>query len=215
MTSAPSINGFGPPVWVDNFDGPAGLPNASNWDIIVSGPNYGNREVQYYTNSTANVTLTGSGDLDITPQKDSSGKWTSGRLECRYSQSCPENGKMILQAELKTGTAPGSQQAGVWPAFWALGQAIRSGVAWPDCGEWDIMENSSGGAFTLASLHFGNSGREVSVGGSMGQPEQATVNVGNFNTYSLMVDRTPKNWQDQTLTWSLNGVPWYTAYGRE
>lgn len=216
MTTAPTITGFGAPTWVDEFDGPAGLPDTTKWNIIVTGPNYGNHEVQYYTNSTTNVTVTGSGQLNITPQKDATGKWTSGRLECQQSFSCPEGGKMILQARLQTGTASAIDQAGVWPAFWALGQTIRTGVPWPRCGEWDIMENSSGDAYTLASLHYGDaSNKAISVGGGGGGPQQKSINVATFNTYAITVDRTPTDWQQQTLTWTLNGVPWFTAHGKE
>jgi len=33
--------------------------------------------------------------------------------------------------------------AGLWPAFWGLGNNINSGVPWPNCGETDILEDWS------------------------------------------------------------------------
>ncbi|KAL9079246.1 MAG: hypothetical protein Q9157_001864 [Trypethelium eluteriae] len=126
---------------------------------------------------------------------------------------------MILQAELRTGIDPVTEQAGVWPAFWALGGWIRShNTPWPECGEWDIMENSSGAGFTLASLHYGPDGdpvHEKSQGGQLNSAAEKSMPVEEFNTYSLMVDRTPSRWQDETLTWSLNGKPWFSVKGSD
>lgn len=215
---APAIPGF-TWVWVDDFNGSAGLPDQSNWNIINAGPNRGNGEVQTYTSSTSNVSLTGVGQLHITPQKDGNGNWTSARLEGVHKFSCADGGKVILQANLRTGIDPVTEQSGVWPAFWALGDWIRShGTPWPECGEWDIMENAGGAGFTLASLHYGpdgNPANERSVGGQLGSAAEKSMVVEDFNTYSLMVDRTPSNWEDEKLTWSLNGQPWFTAKGSE
>ena len=38
---------------------------------------------------------------------------------------------------------PNMTPEGIWPAFWALGNNINSGVAWPTCGESDILEDWS------------------------------------------------------------------------
>ena len=212
---APAIPGFNT-VWVDDFTGPAGPPDTSKWNIIDAGPNAGNQEVQTYTSSISNVSINGLGQLDITPERDGDGHWESGRVEGRHSFACPTNGKMILQADIRTGTDPASQQAGIWPAFWALGASIRHGTPWPECGEWDIMENASGASFTIATLHYGPDGNFANqkiVGGQPGTAAQANIDVQDFNTYSLTVDLTSSNWEDQTLTWSLNGQPWFSASG--
>jgi beta-glucanase (GH16 family) len=217
MTPAPEIPGY-TILWSDNFSGAAGtLPNTStNWDIVSAGPNFGNHEVQTYTTSPSNVSLSGQNTLQITPFKDTSGNWTSARLESKPYFACPAGGKMILQASLQTGTSPQPNQTGIWPAFWALGASVRSGTSWPECGEWDIMENAHGVSWTLASLHYGpdgNQANEKTVGGGVGSNAQHSFPAGQFNTFTLTVDRTATTWQDETLTWSLNGTSWFTVKG--
>jgi hypothetical protein len=81
------------------------------------------------------------------------------------------------------------------------------------------MENAHGQASTLASLNYGpgpGSINERSVGGGSNPSAWNPIVVEQFNTYSLTVDRTPLRWQDETLTWSLNGgAPWFTAKGSD
>lgn len=219
MTPPPSIPDY-TISWSDDFSGSAGsLPNtATNWFIIKAGPNFGNREVQTYTDSPNNVSLSGSSTLQILPIKDASGNWTSARLESIPSFACPPGGKMILQASLRTGTATQSNQAGIWPAFWSLGASIRAGTGWPECGEWDIYENAHGVNWTLASLHYGPDNKQAherSLGGRVGSTAQQNFPAGQFNTFALTVDLTDWTWQNQTLTWSLNGTPWYTVKGSD
>ena len=112
MSPPPNINGFHI-VWSDAFLGPAHtLPDSNNnWNIIQAGPNRGNGEVQTYTNSVNNVQLSGGSTLQIMPQKDGNGNWTSARLEGIHKFSCQAGQKMILQANLRTGRNPFFQQA--------------------------------------------------------------------------------------------------------
>ena len=112
MSPPPNINGFHI-VWSDAFLGPANtLPDTNNnWNLIQAGPNRDNKEVQFYTNSLQNVQLSGGSTLQIMPQKDGSGKWTSARLEGIQKFSCQAGQKMILQANLRTGRSPASQQS--------------------------------------------------------------------------------------------------------
>ncbi|KUJ13945.1 uncharacterized protein LY89DRAFT_672211 [Mollisia scopiformis] len=92
-----------------------------------AGPNTGNNEGQTYTsNTTNNVSLNGSGILYIEPQKDGNGHWKSARLEGKSAFSCPAGHRMLLQAEIRTGTFPYSSQAGIRPAFRALGKDDRN-----------------------------------------------------------------------------------------
>lgn len=44
------------------------------------------------TSSTSNVALDGSGNLLITPRRDASGNWTSGRIETRRTDFQPRPG---------------------------------------------------------------------------------------------------------------------------
>ncbi|KAI5855114.1 glycoside hydrolase family 16 protein [Durotheca rogersii] len=202
-------------VWSDNFAGPAGsLPNQSKWNIISKGPNAANQEVQHYTQSTSNSSVNGSGVLHITPQHNN-GQWTSARLEGKNAFNCPDGHRMLLQAELRTGTSPANQQAGIWPAFWALGNDIRNGknIDWPQCGEWDIMENAHGADFSLATLHYGRGGSDHLSRGGPGA--RVTFQVESFHTWAIKVNRTPSNWQDETLEWWLDGNKFFQIKGSD
>ncbi|KAF2175282.1 glycoside hydrolase family 16 protein [Zopfia rhizophila CBS 207.26] len=203
-------------VWSDDFSGPKGSsPDTSKWDIVNRGPNEGNREVQTYTSSTNSASLSGNGALHITPQKDNNGHWTSARLEGKSAFSCPDGHRMILQAELRTGTFPFDQQAGIWPAFWALGKNIRNNpsVPWPECGEWDVMENAHGVDYTLASLHYGlHGGEQISQGGPSAKK---TFTVEAFHTFAIKINRGASDWLDEKIQWYVDGENFYTVTGAQ
>jgi hypothetical protein len=68
-------------VFSDDFSGPAGSPpNPANW-FYDEGTGFGTGEIETMTNSTANCSLDGDGDLRLTAIKSASGAWTSCRLE--------------------------------------------------------------------------------------------------------------------------------------
>ena len=87
--------------------------------------------------------------------------------------------------------------AGLWPAFWALGNG-----KWPDCGEIDIMENIGDPTWTSAAMHgpgyFGNT------------PiiKRATFTADNditkWHIYSV-------DWTENTLVYKIDGNPFYTV----
>src|SRR4051794_37693284 len=75
-------------VFSEDFSGPSGAAlNTANWlyDTGIGYPggatNWGTGEIETMTSSTANVYQDGSGHLAIKPIRDSSGNWTSGRVE--------------------------------------------------------------------------------------------------------------------------------------
>lgn len=78
------------------------------------------------------------------------------------------------------------------------------------------MENAHGVPWTLASLHYGpdgNQANERSVGGSVGSAAQTEFPMGGCNTFSLTVDLREGNWEEQTLSWGLNGKVWFVVKG--
>lgn len=120
--------------WSDEFDGTAGsLPDASKWGFDLGNNGWGNQELQNYTNRPENVSLDGNGNLVITALRENFGgsPFTSARIK---TKNLFEQQYGRFEARLKT---PYGQ--GIWPAFWMLG-ANNDTVAWPGCGEIDIME---------------------------------------------------------------------------
>lgn len=122
--------------WSDEFNGQKGAsPEASKWsyDIGTGLNGWGNQELQYYTNRPENISMDGSGNLVINAQKESfaGSPFTSARIKTQSSLNT-KFGR--IEARIKTPYGPG-----LWPAFWMLGSNINT-VAWPQCGEIDIME---------------------------------------------------------------------------
>ncbi|MET8471908.1 glycoside hydrolase family 16 protein [Streptomyces sp. NPDC006422] len=189
-------------VFLDDFNGSAGTGvNTSNWQYDTGtsypgGPaNWGTGEVETMTSSTDNVSLDGSGNLRITPLRDSSGRWTSGRIETRRTDfQPPSGGKLRVSARIQMPNVTGTAAEGYWPAFWALGAPYRGNYQnWPGVGELDIMENVQGLNKVWATMHCGTSpggpcNETTGIGGSTACPG-STCQSG-FHTYSMEWDRS-------------------------
>jgi uncharacterized protein (TIGR03437 family) len=128
-------------VWSDEFNGSAGSPpNPSNWNYDLGGGGWGNGEAETYTNSPNNVFQDGQGNLVIQAIRDSSGNFTSARLQTGAPGASTQTTDLSWQYGLVEARIKLPFGLGVWPAFWMLGEDIAS-VSWPQCGEVDIMEN--------------------------------------------------------------------------
>src|ERR1700733_14990960 len=112
----------GPPagwstVFSDDFNGAAGSGADSQW-MYDTGPgsNFGTGEIETMTNSTSNVHLDGSGNLDITALGSGS-SWTSGRIQTTSANvGAPAGGELEVTASIQQPTGG----LGYWPAFWML-----------------------------------------------------------------------------------------------
>jgi len=142
------------PTWCQEFDGPAGPPSTEAWNFDLGNNNgWGNGEAEVYcgppgvlgnpsqcpttfSTSTAPVYIDGNGHLVIQP-RNVNGTWISARLNTDGGQTFQYG---ILEARIEL---PDLTNQGVWPAFWALGNNINSGVPWPVAGEIDILEDWS------------------------------------------------------------------------
>lgn len=228
--SAPSKAGY-TITFLDDFTGASGsLPSSSNW-IIDTGTSYpggpakwGNNELETYTRDPKNLRVTSGHTLIIVPLLNkATNTWTSGRIETTRTDFMAAPGKKLLvEARIKLGDAPASQQQGIWPAFWALGQDFRANVnSWPAPSEWDFMENLNGQSTIYSTLHCGTApGGPCNEFNGLGNGGVAFSRIG-WHTYGFVVDRSmvgagkPGTWKDETLTWLLDGKTVLTVKGAQ
>jgi len=175
-------------VWSDEFDGTT--LNTTNWvyDIGTGSGGWGNNELEYYTNRTQNVAVTG-GKLEITALSESYGgkNYTSGRIKTQGKQEW-KYGKIEASIKLPTGQ-------GIWPAFWMLGSNI-TGTVWPACGEIDIMEHVSNEAVTHGTMHWDSNGYQYYGGPG------PNLDFSQYHTYAI-------EWDANSIKWSIDGVQFW------
>jgi beta-glucanase (GH16 family) len=134
-------------LWSDEFDGPAGSPpDPDRWrhalgDGTADGnPGWGNSELEWYTDSTANVAHDGEGNLVITARH------ADGDRDCWYGTCLYTSARLLTRGlfEFQHGRIEARIKVpagvGLWPAFWMLGTNIAN-VGWPESGEIDVMEH--------------------------------------------------------------------------
>ena len=136
----------------DEFNGAKGAPPPANWGYDIGSRGWGNHELETYTSSRANSYLDGSGHLVIKAIREPDGTWTSARLVTsgHFSQAYG-----TFTARIKF---PGG--AGMWPAFWLLGDNGEAG------GEIDIAEEYGNPAWgdSSASVYSQNDTTERATG---------------------------------------------------
>ncbi|EFH83787.1 glycoside hydrolase family 16 protein [Ktedonobacter racemifer] len=198
-------------VFNEDFNGASGTGvNTSTWKYDT-GTGWGTGEIENMTNSTSNVSLDGNGHLAITPRRDGSGNWTSGRIETVQDNfAAPAGGQLKITASLQQPNVSGSAALGYWPAFWTLGTPFRTDHNWPHDGEIDIMEDVNGLSSVYGTLHCG-----VSPGG----PCNETTGIGSgkracsgcqtgYHTYTEIIDRSVS---PEQIRWYLDGVNYFTV----
>ena len=126
-------------VWSDEFNGPNGsAPDPKKWTYDLGGEGWGNNELETYTDRRENSHIE-NGNLVISARKENfegpdhiAREYTSARLKTQglFTQAFGR-----FEARIKI-----PQGQGIWPAFWMLGDNIKT-IGWPKCGEIDIMEN--------------------------------------------------------------------------
>ncbi|MFF2363266.1 glycoside hydrolase family 16 protein [Streptomyces sp. NPDC058122] len=218
--SAPTPPSGWSQVFVDDFTGAAGSGvNTTNWQYTTGtsypgGPaNFGTGEVETMTSSTNNVALDGNGNLLITPRRDASGNWTSGRIETKRTDfEPPAGGKLRIESRLQMPNVTGAAAKGYWPAFWALGAPYRGNYQnWPGVGELDIMENVQGLNTEWATMHCGTSpGGPCNETSGIGNntPCTGTTCQAGFHTYAMEWDRSTS---PEEVRFYLDGVNFHTV----
>ncbi|RKI10693.1 glycosyl hydrolase family protein [Corallococcus sp. AB030] len=166
-------------VWSDEFDGNS--VNTANWTPNTTV--HVNSEQQQYTNSGDNISVS-NGTLKLTArlQWNNGYPFTSGRLESAGKREF-SHGRIEARIKMPVG-------AGLWPAFWMLGNDINS-VGWPACGELDIMENVGYGDWVSGALH------------GPGYSGNTPIN-GRFYPSSSV-----SNWHVYRTEYSSSDIKWY------
>jgi len=207
---SPSYSGF-TRLWQDTFGGAAGTGvNEANWQIITN-INV-NNEIQQYTTSRNNLQISGGETVQIIPQKDASGRWTSGRIESKYTFTPAAGRVTIAEGLIRFGDTPIANKKGIWPAFWILGDALRNGVSWPRCGELDILETVNGQLTGYGTVHCdtypnGACNEPNGIGGTTAIPDHG------WHTWRMQWDRRSNNWQTETITWFRDGQQFHQISG--
>ena len=196
-------------VWSDEFNDPAGTsPDPARWEFEIGDgaingiPGWGNSELQYYTDSTANAATDGAGNLHISTLE------ADGSLGCYYGPCEYTSARMLSRnrAEFAYGRIESRMllpdgEAGLWPAFWSLGTDINQ-VGWPQTGEIDFMEYVS----RLPNEIFGTiHGPGYSGGQSFGSPWDFGEPASNeFHTFAI-------EWQPGLIEWYVDGILYHSA----
>jgi beta-glucanase (GH16 family) len=187
-------------IFFDDFSSPA--LDRSKWNVIVTGTTV-NDEQQAYVDSPDVIQLVAEGDaqgaehgaLAIRSRyragfRTPEGKafdFISGRIDTR-SKFDFTYGVAAARVKLTAG-------AGLWPAFWALGNG-----RWPDTGEMDILENVGDPAWTNFALHGpGYSGASAFVGRKY---FPAGTDITAWHVYAM-------EWTADALVFSVDGAEAY------
>ncbi|KAG8676771.1 hypothetical protein FPOAC2_02882 [Fusarium poae] len=197
-------------LWKDEFTGCQGCtPKDDNWNTALNINS--NNELQVYSTSNKNIQLSGGDTLQLVPWKDGKGEWTSGRLESKKAWHADKNKALRVEASIRMGDS--ARKQGMWPAFWMLGDALRHGTGWPLCGEIDIFERVNGDMTGFGTVHCGHEG-----GGPCNEPEglgqRVTIPDNDFHAWSVVIDRRAASWQDEKITWLLDGTPFHSISGK-
>jgi beta-glucanase (GH16 family) len=196
-------------VWGDEFDDPAGTPpDPAHWgyelgDGALNGlTGWGNIELQYYTDSPANASTDGEGNLLITLRE------ADGSLQCYYGPCAYTSARLLTRhrAEFAYGNIearirlPGGE-AGLWPAFWALGTNIDR-VDWPQAGEIDLVEYVS----RLPNEIFGTiHGPGYAGGAAYGNVYDFGLPAADeYHVFNIV-------WQENRIEWYVDGFLFHVA----
>ncbi|MFZ6027829.1 MAG: carbohydrate binding domain-containing protein [Chloroflexota bacterium] len=193
-------------VWSDEFEGAGGSPvNQANWTHEIGGHGWGNAEWEYYTDSTENSSVDGSGNLVITAREIEDG---AAPLECWYGDCTHTSARLVTanKFEFTYGRAEARLKVpygqGIWPAFWTLGNDIGT-VGWPGCGEIDIMENIGREPNIVhGTIHGPGYSGGSGIGGAY------TLESGNladdFHVFAI-------EWEPEEIRWYIDGTQYFTV----
>jgi beta-glucanase (GH16 family) len=138
-------------IFFDDFSGPA--LDRAKWNVIVTGRT-DNHEQQAYVDSPETIAIDPSaegatqGALAITTRRKTGFRTPEGRTFDFVSGRIDTRGKFDFTYGTAEARIKLTAGAGLWPAFWALGNN-----RWPDTGEMDILENVGDPTWTNFAVH--------------------------------------------------------------
>jgi beta-glucanase (GH16 family) len=202
-------------TWADAFNGDAGTGLDRDVYRYATGTGkFGTGEIETMTDSTRNVFHDGAGHLVLRALHegdDPAEGWTSGRFETRAASfGAARDGVVRIQASLQQPDLSRSTGAGYWPAFWMLGEGLRTGGSWPGVGEIDIMEGVNGRGSVFGTLHCGsNPGGPCRESTGIGSDERSCAGCRTgFHTYAVEIDRSSST---ERIRWFLDGRNYFTV----
>ncbi len=190
----------------DEFNGPSGSGiDPAKWTAETGGGGWGNQELEYYTNSTENAFINGSGSLVIKAIKLN----PPLTLSCWYGPCQYTSARLITKGkfDLKFGRFEARikipQGQGIWPAFWMLGNNIDT-VGWPQSGEIDIMENIGREPSTVhGTLHGPGYSGGNGIGASFILPNNQAF-AADYHVYAV-------EWSNNEVRWYVDGKIYKTV----
>ena len=201
-------------TWRDDFAGGKGTGLNRKTYRYDTGPGskFGTGEIETMTDSTRNVFHDGQGHLVLRALHsggDPAQGWTSGRFETEAATfGAAKGGVVRIEASIRQPDVGKGTGAGYWPAFWMLGNGLRSGGTWPGTGEVDILENVNGRDSVFGTLHCGvNPGGPCNESTGIGHEQTCAGCRGGFHTYAVEIDRSTATEQ---IRWLLDGRTYFT-----
>lgn len=149
-TAAPTTSHGRNLVWNDEFN--ENEVDRTKWQFEYGNGSWGwgNNEQEYYTDRKENVHVD-NGSLKITALSDRYGNYNYSSTRMK-TQDLYEFHYGYIEARIALPSMPG-----IWPAFWMLGANINE-VAWPTCGEIDIMEAINDENKVYSTMHWNENG---------------------------------------------------------
>lgn len=172
----------------------------ASWTYDIGGWGWGNGEAQYYTDRLENARVeNGLLVIEARQEKFEDSYYTSARLMTQGRQSF-QYGRIEARIKVPEG-------AGLWPAFWMLGNDFQRDPAnplssnWPHVGEIDIMEHVGREPdLIMGTAH----GPGYSGAGGLGRwNRQEYAIASDFHTYAI-------EWKEDEIIWLYDGEPYFT-----
>jgi beta-glucanase (GH16 family) len=185
-------------VWSDEFEGET--INSDNWTYDIGGWGWGNGEAQYYTDRPENARVeNGLLVVEARQERFEDSYYTSARLLTQGLQAF-QYGRIEARLKVPSG-------AGLWPAFWMLGNDFsRDPDAplesnWPHVGEIDIMEYVGREPDLIMGTAHGPG--YAGAGGLGRWNRQDYAIADDFHTYAV-------EWEEDEIRWFYDGEHYYT-----